>query len=812
MGIIMTASLGDWEIEEPTPELQGDWEIEKEEEFKPGAKPEWLQRAEKTTFGEKMGELDSFKKGLYSGATFGGTEWIPGNEVSPEDKFAQSGKLIGSFIPIEKLFSVFGKVGDFARKSPILAKQLGALGEITGAGLTGATHAGIESGVKGEIPSTEDLLEHGLDWAVLDTIIKGAGIGGRFAASLLNKSKQVNLPPWKVVNETMTELRKEGVDFNNKEIVAAKALSILEEGIPPSTTDLLSRKIEPRQFDILENGSIDNAEAFKPSDINAEQVFEDLNKSETEKVFDDISPRAESEQQLGENIQNDISEQFSEAEKTYEPIYRDVEQRTEDVMHNPSSTINLVQDILKEINSLKTRPEGYTKVIGSLNDSLSDLGYRVIDTGNKKAVLHGPDGKTIPFGGPIEIAENVPLSKTMELGRRLNKIIDYDLIGPSIKDKLKPVVKSVKKEVAETLGKLDKDLEASWRQAEKNYGEVAQKYGRDSVSKIRGEEATEKIADIIKKPTSIQDMKAILSPKQFKQLERELLEHMNALDHGKAQSFFREIQKHLSDDARYLAKELIKEKGPQSAVNKTKKLQRGIIDELQNSIIDGTRPSKTLELWKTPQGQKIVKDSLRGSPNKAEVLKYLEKQSFHDFTKSFIGPDGKINFKTFNELMKDPAIIENIRLIGGEEAVNFFKNLENTSKKLQRNTETFESLASKGKEVAQKSKKGASERGEYLIKKAEEKRHPYTKRWKDFQDKLGSTNGPIQTTIGVLLSTKLGPLKTAELGAILLGFYKLTKNSQAQKNLIRASNVPKSNLNKFIPYLENTISELSEED
>jgi hypothetical protein len=102
------------------------------------------------------------------------------------------------------------------------------------------------------------------------------------------------------------------------------------------------------------------------------------------------------------------------------------------------------------------------------------------------------------------------------------------------------------------------------------------------------------------------------------------------------------------------------------------------------STLTGERPDKLMKYWKTPEGQQLIKQSLKGNPNEKEVLKYLEDQSLSDFSASVVSPDGTINFDKFNSLIKDPATLENLRLMGGEEGVQFFKNLEKMSKDIEK--------------------------------------------------------------------------------------------------------------------------------
>src|SRR5580693_7692672 len=137
---------------------------------------------------ERAAELGTAEgmRGLISGATFGLSKHVPGLKPG-ENRAANTGEFIGSFLPLSGLMKVFeGPVMKLAAKSPILQRQLGSLGIMFG---VGAASKGLETVAKGEIPSADELLEHGIEWAALDAILQTAGVGGRFAKGLLSRSK-----------------------------------------------------------------------------------------------------------------------------------------------------------------------------------------------------------------------------------------------------------------------------------------------------------------------------------------------------------------------------------------------------------------------------------------------------------------------------------------------------------------------------------------------------------------------------------------------------------------------------------------------
>lgn len=867
-----------WTLDEPTDQQDQMWTVEEPEEEDTRPKSQFAagyftpEEQPIRGFAQNLQELEEFKQGIMGGATAGLTKLLPGLPevetnvpgvyVSRESPYYQSGEFLGSFLPVDRLLNFFGgSLKHVAQKSPILKNQLSSLANLTGSAITGAVVGAEQKLGKGEMPTAEDMMEHGMEWATIDAALQALGLGGRFAAALVSKAKAAKTPAHELLNKTISELKAEGIPFDNPERVTARALEILEKPQVPATRqiagqgkvqesalgkeipvpenfqarqqaslDLLNRNIAPRQFRILQEGAPARSEPFEPNQMNAEKIAEDLDKTTTNELMDIVSPREESEQILGQNIKRDIQKEFEAAEETYKPLYKSIDEEIAGVTHSPENSINLAKKLVEEINALKTKPEGYQKIINNLNTALEDMGYTVQEFENK-IVLQSSPGFQLKN---LELMEQVPLRKTMELGRRLNKIIDYDLIGPSIKNKLKPLAKSVKNETKDVLAQMDPKLAEVFELAEKRYGETAQRFGKDSVIKMRGEESAEKLADLIKHPSNLENVRAVVSPAQFQKIERELLEHINGLNHKQAKDFLREIKDHLTEDARGLAESLVKEKAPMSPLQKARKVQKNIIDDLSNSVADGTRPEKTLDLWKTVKGQRLIRDALRKSPNRRQITDYLQNQSFYDFTKSFISPEGAINFEKFNELMRDPAVLENVRLIGGDQAVQFFRHLENTSNQLNRNRMLVERMPFSGKTGAEEVKKigriknhileraktrvqtrrdiGKNNKqrleqigksleqpaplGKEKLKRFAEKEKPQPFWFESYLDQFGTTG---KVTLGVLLGMKLGVFKSAEVLALGKGLLAAAKNKKVRQAFEKAKNSPRNNP---VPFLQ----------
>lgn len=860
------------------------------QEALPGGKAPWYEKfgqalalQSRTSAIEPKATPTALKAGL-SGATLGASELIPGLEVEKEKYpiVAEAFKMGVEAETIGLLNKAFGPLAKLAQKSPIAKQALTSLAEITGWGLTGATEKTLTEAFKGKMPSAEDIITHGAEWAGLDAILKSFGLVGKFGNWILKKAKKEEIPSWQVVNNLLNEMKQEGIDISQEDRVTAKVLSEFEKPMETAKKeakeiklskepepgkietaikepleelekekheiDLSTKKIEPKQYEKISGHAEEMAKHYTPKEIDSEKALQELEKSRAEEYIEKVGERAETEKKLGESVQQDIENNFKEQESIYEPLYKEVETTAENIEHTPTATVQKSNEILEKINSLKTKPEGYQKVVNTIKDVLSDLNYKVVEFENKFKILD-PSGKQIPFKNLI-IQEKVPLSKSMELAKRLNKIIDYDLVGPSIKKQLKLIVRSLKDEIKQTLKKENIDSYNKFINAESKYAETAEKFGNETISNIRYLETPEKFASKIIEPSTLENLQKVLSPKQYNQVEREILEHLKEISFEKAKKIKREIEPFLSKNSKDAANSIIQHKSPSGKFITEKTAKIGIINELNKAFTTGKRPEKVLDLWKTLKGQKLIEESLKGTPNKKEILDYLTKQSFYDFTSSVIKKDGIIDFKKFNEYLSDPATLKNLKMIGGENAIKFFKSLENISKSIKFNVNLLEKLPKvnlfpkqgiylKGEEKlikgAERIKKPSKEvekfkkihpekeklkypkeekekryiRGEERLKEAAKKREPIKFKFDELSERYGfsPTIKGVLTTLGIIKFT--GPALGVAVTKIL---YKIATRKLAQKSikniLDKSKQATKSPYN-IMPFVA-SLSELDE--
>lgn len=721
----MTDALPEgWTVDEQSEEEKLDsklpegWKVEEEEEkrnpfhdvvseelraqgYEPDASEEFERAAE-------LGQAEAMR-GFLSGRTFGLTENIPGLETS--DTFAgYAGKFAGSVAPLSKMIKFLEpQAMKLAAKSPVFQKQIGSLLTMFG---VGSANTALESVAKGEMPSADEVLEHGFQWAAIDAGLNLLGMTGKFAGFLFNKAKNLAVPRKQVVSGVIEELVEAGVDMTKPEKVAQAALEIIEKPIteaeaqagqarklqlakqaeteaskvakealapkPITGTDLKEKVIEESIVNKQLGESINLAEPIQPEKINLIREGENLNKGYIEKKISYIAPRAASKEQLGKTITQDIEANLEAAKAEYKPLYDVAQEAAEKINHTAQEAALAATEKLAVMSRLKTKPAGYPSVLNNLETILEDLGFQV-----KKSAK----------GIQVTPKKPVPLKNSIELAKRINEMVDYQAIEPSVKDALKKVNKALKSDIRIAFEQNSEGL-AAFEMAEAEHGRVAGLYGRDSIRTIRGQQAGEKVARMAESPSTLSDLKEVLTPKQIQVVERELLENLNEQTFERAQKSFREMEQHLSKENKKLAKEIVESKNPHNPAVRKKVTQEAVLDEVGQAFTNGTRPKKTLELWQNPKGQKLVEQAFEGSPNWPKVKQYLEKQSFNDLVETVISK-GKLDLHKFDKLMENPAVMNNIRAQGGEEAVRFFQGLSNKVEKFRGNIKLLEKLPPK---------------------------------------------------------------------------------------------------------------------
>ena len=583
-----------------------------------------------------------------SSFTLGLSEKIPGLELTPQDyaNMTAKEKLVSfgaSFPAIEFAMAKIGvpiatKTAQWAAASPVGQSALAFLGKQLGVAATGASISGTEETIRsGELPSLESLAAHGATWSAIDTALSSLGKGGSYLSSLMKKKGSLD-------KATLIKLAEaaetEGVNLQDAKKVDEFVTDFFSKLEEPSSLDLSSRKITPKEADeyfadvvprakplpesldseslIFKTeasyipGSSDELLSLKSQVKPIEQpivTFEQGNK-QTNQALNAFEQRAPSNQSFGKTIQDDIQAGINKAKAIFTPLYEVVQTGAEDISHSPKKTIDASYSLLDDLKSMETKPSGYQVVENAVENVLTDLGHKKIPTS--------------PGFPPYIHKEPVQVSKMIELKRRLNEIINYDVLDWEIKQRLEPIVKALREEINIALENASPDLKMAWRNAEEEYAKYAKTYKTKNMRQIRGQDKAERIASEVVSGTSLADLKKAVSPTAFKKVEREVLQKIADATPAKAESIYREVSSHLSPEANKLALDLLERNAARLKVGSPARVKSFILDDLMKSFDKGAVPTKTLRLWQSKKGRKIVADSLLDHPQKNEIMGYLD--------------------------------------------------------------------------------------------------------------------------------------------------------------------------------------------
>ena len=534
---------------------------------------------------------------------------------------------------------------------------------LTGMGTTGAAVNAAESLSKGELPSPSSMGEHGVIWAAIDAALMRAGKIGSFGAQFVKALRNYKGGEEELAAEVSKRVKASGVNMQDTEAVANaadKALADIEAEF----------KFPKRAEEVAYEEALAKQEAEKEAFTRAEK--EKL--TQHEQMQQDVTQRMEefkpmeSKESAGKAIQQDIEAQRAKAREAEGELYNPIQEASSGIQVNTKAPQSVAKKVLQDVGQVKVTPTGYTNVKGHIQDVVADL------------------------EGPIT------LSKLIEVGRRLNKIIDYEVLEPHVKNLLKPIKNSVKKEIGNVLAKENKSLFNKWVKAEAMHADNAQKFGTDAIRKIRGEESVEKIAAKASAPTPLKEMKQILTPEGFKTAERALLDDMHQATEKKAMQILRENRKYMSQEARKLADDIIasKRKPVKGKLEQQKlkapeaepRLNTTVKNEITDFVSAGKPPAQTLKLWSQPKGRDLVNKQIDQlpKPQQDKIKKALSKQSAESKLDAITDKKGRIDSKKFGELAKDKTFIKDIHELLGNEGVEVVRKAEKAIEHIQKNT------------------------------------------------------------------------------------------------------------------------------
>ncbi len=667
--------------------------------------------------------LGTVKKGIQEAVTFGAIDLIPSKFTREVDGKKETidlgihknredsnvlymlGQGIGSAITLGPVYGVGKKAGqDFilaTAKSPLVRKSANALSSLIGGATMGITDTVVRDAMKGKVTSVDDIVKHGASWAAIDAALQVLVKGAVFAKNLW-KTVAKGKTPVEVLNQVSQKVKgyieKEGMSIGEASLRAVEEVEA--NTIVPK--DLRSRKITNEPLDRIHRNAAEMAEEIHPQSV--ESTVDSLVDENISERINNSWERASSKRELGLTVQEEINRGFESLTESANPVYQKARFQAKDINHRPVSTANEIMRLMNELESIKLRPSDYGSTIRHLKTALKDIGYGIFK--NKKTKV-----KRVKFKNEIS-AEQL-----MEVKKRVNEIVDYESITPTVKNTLKLVAKEARKDIGKALKEHPETLKL-YEEAEGIHANKSQTYGRKAINKIRSSQNGDSIAKMIENPSVLSDVLPLVSSDTRNKIERELLESLNKLSYQRGKDKLREWDKYFNYENKKLARSIVDSKIKIHSPLRTRSIEDSIIGELSNSLSTGLRPSRVMRMWQNEKGRNLVLDSLEGNPNKKDLVKYLQDQSSNDLFKSIVSDTGKIDFVKLKEMLKNPSVLKDLEAVGGPQSIQFLRELERRAAQIEKNIEVM------GKRFPASAKQGQREAGERILQKVAKKEEP----------------------------------------------------------------------------------------
>ena len=284
------------------------------------------------TIQEKFNDVLAFSQGIKRALQFGipdkldealglpTSEEIWGQrETESEQGSYSAGKLVGSALPVEKIYSFLGKpLVALASQSPMYAKGLEAFARMTGMGLTGAVYEGTGKLNEGEVPTVEELATTAGEWALLDGAFQTLHLGAEINASLSRIAEQEGITVKDVLgrlwDSTKNYLKLKLGRPVNAEVVPEDAVALFDKakyaeqhGIKEAETiDIPNKQIEQK---IPEEPVESVKEEPTPPPVEPEKPIDELDSLKKE-----LSNLNETQGKVATNEKSELIKKINEIE------------------------------------------------------------------------------------------------------------------------------------------------------------------------------------------------------------------------------------------------------------------------------------------------------------------------------------------------------------------------------------------------------------------------------------------------------------------------------------------------------------------
>lgn len=419
-------------------------------------------------------------------------------------------------------------------------------------------------------------------------------------------------------------------------------------------------------------------------DFSARETEELISKGNRREILNNINPEEKLPQKAWKDIGSAANDLYQSEKKAYSDIYSKVRDVSKNIEIDPKdlSSLNLAKGQLKKLTNIETTPAGYAQVESIVRSVIKDLtGKNISKEILENALVNGQAEKFENFlEGAFQGSKKVKADQLMDLSIRLGDVVNYETLIPGIKDLLKPIRESVKRDFRDTLQKQKPASLPAYNKAESMYKRTANRFGKDIINKLRTTETPELLSSDFTRPSNFENLKNIFGEANtnLTQAERQLVEQIGKQEQKVAQESFRNLEPYLSKNAKEAAKRSIDLGDKLTIPGQRRELSKNMLSDVSNSIGIGERPDYTLKAMRTPNGFNVAKDTFERTGQGKKLFNVLKKQVVEDLFNS-ITKDGQIDWKKAKDILSDPGYSQVMKEIMGEEGVQFLKNIERWS-------------------------------------------------------------------------------------------------------------------------------------
>jgi len=461
----------------------------------------------------------------------------------------------------------------------------------------------------------------------------------------------------KAVEKAIPRIAKKPITKGEKAITKAELITNPKK-VQNEINKLSTSKIEEYQRDVSKLSK----DSFSKPEFSAREVEDVILRETKDAAIKTVSPTVTRSEEAWNIVAEGVNKNLRNARDQYRGIYKTVEKQAEKLDYGYVKTNEAAKNLLQKFNKIETQAKGQATVEKALNTLIRDL---------KK-------------GKPISVDKGIAAK------RNLSDIVNYEDLSPSVKDLLRPIIRTLKSENLQALEQRSL-LKTSYQKAETQFAQTAETYGKDAIRFLRAKDAPETAATRFLTGSNLKYLKESLkgSKEAVEALEGQILQEISKKSVDAGREILKETSPYLSNKAKDVANDII-QMGDKLTSPGSQALMRGkLLESVQKAAVSGERPEYALKLMQNPTGYKITKDTLSRSPKGKKIWEALQHQTVEDIFKSIETSGEGINWNKAKDLLKDPHTKKIIKDAVGEEGLKFFEILSKQGENITNNFEQF---------------------------------------------------------------------------------------------------------------------------